>query len=92
MPLPEGYKSPINPGLRKRILEKAEHGEDMTTQEKAILMVVEIENAFSRDTKHFAKDGERELCSPAEVAEALLKDGEIILKPASGGTISDGDL
>lgn len=77
MALPKGYMSPVAPADRERIKLLAKNeSRTLTRLETAILMVIEVEDAIARGTKHYAKDGTY-LPEPKDVLTALNRDGSV---------------
>ena len=80
MTLPKEYKSPVHSALRNKVLKKVKSDQPMTAYETAVLMIIEVEDAFKKGTKHFDING-NELETVSKVLEALNRDGKIEIQP-----------
>jgi hypothetical protein len=73
----------VSDSTKQEILEKARTDAPMNAMEKAILLIIEAEDALARGTKHYDVDG-KPLTSVLAIITALSRDGEILIEPTEG--------
>jgi hypothetical protein len=73
----------VSDSTKQEVLEKVRTNASMNAMEKAILLIIEAENALARGTKHYDVDG-KPLTSVLAIITALYKYGRIQLEPAEG--------
>ena len=67
---------------KRRILSAAQDGRELTTLEKGQLILIEIDAALARGTKHYNRAGELVEDRKA-ILECILDEGGITFEPAS---------